>query len=396
MGPSAEAAHDSEFERPSTLWLAVTVATLASMLVGILPLGIGMFADRFSLSLEQTGVLASAIQAGSGIGGLAVIRLRRLPHWHSLMFICAVLATALNALTVVATSAPALMCMQFAACIAGGVVYGLAIYIIGSTPSPDRAFGVMYSVGLAGYSLFALLFPFLLRGGGFVTALNSFGAFLVLGGSIAWFLPSRDDLARNRSGAALAGLPDVLESSLALAGLILFELGVFAVWAYTERIGRIAGISPEGIGGAVAIGGVAGVAGAATAAAFDVRLGRLRSATIASAAVLVGNALLWSPPSFLAFIAGCCLFSYGWLLGLPYFMGAVVVQDRTGALKSLILPAQTAGAILGPAAASLAVGESSTHGAVTVSSLACLMAIAPLAMVTIRNRRRLSTATARE
>lgn len=392
MDPCVKASRGSTFERRSTLWLAVTVATLASMLVGILPLGIGMFADHFSLSLGETGVLASAVQAGAGIGGLAVLLLRRFPHWRALMFGCALLGMLLNALTVFAHSAAVLMSLQLLASIAAGCVYGLSIYIVGSTPSPDRAFGVMYSVGLAGYSLFALLFPLLLRGGGFVPALNSFGAFLLLAGFIAWFLPDHDVPDRDRQKPAVAGIAEVLESGLGLVGLILFELGIFAVWAYTERIGKIVGIAPEGIGGAVAVGGLAGVAGALTAAALNVRLGRVTTATIAVAAVLLGNALLWRPSSFVAFVVGCCLFSYGWLLALPYFMGAIVALDRTGALRSLILPAQTAGAILGPATAALTVDTSSTRGAVAVSSVACLMAIVPLASVTMRSRR-LSHAT---
>jgi len=105
MSSSAEPISGGEFARKSTLWLAIFVATLASMLVGILPLALGMFADRLSLPLEQTGLLASAVQIGSGIGGLAVLKLRRLPHWRTLALWCGVLAAALNALTALAHSA---------------------------------------------------------------------------------------------------------------------------------------------------------------------------------------------------------------------------------------------------------------------------------------------------
>jgi len=391
MSSSAAPVFGAEFERKSTLWLAVTVATLTSMLIGILPLGIGMFADRLSLSLEQTGVLASAIQIGSGVGGLAVLKLRRMPHWRSVAFVCATLAALLNALTVFAHSAFSLMSVQLTASVAGGCIYGLAIYITGRVPHPDRAFGLMYSVGLAGYSLFAVSFPVLQRIGGFVLALNSFGAFLLIAGFIAWFLPDRDRGDPEPQWRAQGTMRKIVAPGLAVIGVVLFELGVLAVWAYTERIGRLAGFSPEAIGGAVAIGGLAGVAGALTAAALNVRLGRLPSAIIAVATILIGDGLLWSPASFLSYAVGCCFFSYGWLLGLPYFMGAIVALDQTGALTSLILPAQTAGAVLGPAVAALAVGESSTHGAVAVSSLACIVALAPLTILSVQRRRALTT-----
>ena len=391
MSSSADALSSAEFERKATLWLAIAVATLASMLIGILPLGIGMFADRLSLSLGQTGVLASAVQIGLGIGGLAVMKLRRVPHWRLLTFLCAMLAAVLNALTALAHSALALITVQLAAAVAGGYVYGMAIYITGRVPQPDRAFGLMYSVGLAGYSVFAALFPFLQRTGGFPLALNAFGAFMLIAGVLAWFLPNRDRPTREPQRHARTGVREILAPGLALCGLILFELGVFAVWAYTERIGKTAGFSPGAIGAAVAIAGIAGVGGALTAASLNLRLGRLASVTLAVATILAGDLLLWSPSSFLAFALGCCLFSYGWLLALPYFMGAIVALDEAGTLTSLILPAQTAGAVLGPAVAALAVEESSTHGAVAVSIVACLFALAPLAILTTHKCRAATT-----
>lgn len=359
------------------------------MLVGILPLGTGMFADRFSLSLEQTGLLASVVQVGMGIGGLAILKLRSDSHWRSWAFACATLAALLNALTVLAHSALSLMALQLAASLAGGCVYGLAIYITGRVPRPDRAFGLMYAVGLAAYSVFAVSFPPLVRSGGFTLGLNSFGACLFAAGLLAWFLPGRDRDDREPQERPREGQTrSAFAPGVAIVGLILFELGVFAVWAYTERIGKVAGFSAEAIGAAVALGGLAGVAGALTAAALDVRVGRLQCAIVAVATVLAGDFLLWNPSGFPAFAVGCCLFSYGWLLGLPYFMGTLVALDRSGALTSLILPAQTAGAVLGPAVAALAVRQSaSTQGAVTVSAIACLLALAPLAILGAKRRR---------
>jgi len=282
------------------------------------------------------------------------------------------------------------MSLQLLASMAGGCIYGLAIYITGRVPNPDRAFGFMYSVGLAGYSVFAALFPVLLRTGGFLVALNCFGAFMLIAGTTAWFLPNRDRPDAEPPSRTRGGVPETLASGMALAGLVLFELGIFAVWAYTERIGRASGLSLEVIGGAVAIAGIAGVAGALTAAALNVRFSRLSSATFAVAMVLLGDALLWGAASATAFAVGCCLFSFGWLLGLPYFMGAIVALDKTGTLTSLLLPAQTAGAVLGPAAAAIAVGEASTHGALAVSFLACVAALGPLAILTIHCRRPLT------
>ena len=169
-----------------------------------------------------------------------------------------------------------------------------------------------------------------------------------------------------------------------MIALTLFEVGIFAVWAYTDRIGTLSRISPVGIGTAIAIGGLLGVAGAGTAAAIGMRLGRLTPAILATIAILAGNLFFWSPSSLALFTAGSCLFNLGWMLGVPYYMGAVVASDRTGMLTSLLLPAQTIGAIIGPFIAALVVGEASTKPIIVVSAFACLAAIAALAIVVRR------------
>ncbi len=364
--------------------MAIAVATCASMSIGIFPLVLGMFADRLLLSLEQTGILATAIQGGFGIGGILVLRLRHTPHWRGLLSAAALLAAILNGATMFPGALRAVMWLQILTGVAAGFAYGLAIYVVGRTPRPERGFGLMYMIGLGAYSAFAALFPLLKQHWGFAWALNSLGVLFLIAGSLSWWLPDQDRSSEQAESAAPARWPPILHSATGLIALALFEVGIFAVWAYTDRIGTLSRISPVGIGTAIAIGGLFGVAGAGAAAAIGTRLGRLIPAILATTAILAGNLLFWSPPSLALFTAGSCLFNLGWMLGIPYYMGAVVASDRTGTLTSLLLPAQTFGAIIGPFVAALVVGETSTKPIILVSALACLVAIAVLAIVVRR------------
>jgi predicted MFS family arabinose efflux permease len=384
------------FAERMTLFVAIAVATCASMTVGIFPLVLGMFADRLSLSLEQTGVLATVAQGGFGIGGLLVLRLRRAQHWRRLLSGATLLAAILNGATMFAGSLLPVMCLQVLSGVAGGFAYGLAIYIVGRTPRPERAFGLMYTVGLAAYSVFAAAFPLLEQVGGFPWALNSLGIFLLISGALSWWLPDHDRVDERMGSPDLMQWSALLRSSMGLLALVLFELGIFAVWAYTERIGTLAGITPAAIGTAIAIGGLSGVAGAGTAAALGSRVGWLTPAIVGTTAIVAGNAFFWNPSSFPLFAAGSCLFNYGWMLAIPYFMGAVVASDRTGSLTSLLFPAQTTGAIIGPLVAAFVVGEISTKPAIGVSTLACLVAMAPLTIVVRRLERLKATRQAGE
>lgn len=373
-----------EFDRRSTLWAAILVATCSSMTVGILPLVLGMFADRFSLSLAQTGVLATVGQVGFGVGSGLVVRLRRVEVWRRLLCAAAILAAVFNGLTMIADAWLLVLSLQLLSGIAGGAVYGLAVYVVGRTPRPEKAFGLMYAVELAAFSVFAAAFPFLREHGGFRWALNSLGIFYLAAALIGWALPDRDraePATPNRIGHG--GSASWL-GGMGLLALTIFQLGIIAVWAYTERIGTLAGISPQDVGNTIAIAGVAGIAGAGTAAVIDMRAGHLLPALIATAAVLAGNVLLWSPPSFASFLTGACLFSYGWLLAIPYFMGAVVASDTSGSLTSLLVPAQTVGSVAGPFIAALVVGEGSANPVIVLTSLACVAATVPLAIVVHR------------
>jgi len=376
------------FDRRATLSAAIAVATCASMTIGIFPLVLGMFADRFSLSLEQTGILATMIQAGYGIGGLLVLRLRGVTHWRALLLGASFLAAVLNGAAMFAPSPGALMGLQVLSSVAAGFAYGLAIYIVGRTARPERAFGLMYTAGLAAYSAFAAVFPLLRQREGFAWALNSLGALLLIAGSLSWWLPGQDRSAGRSGNTASAHRPSLLHSAMGLIALALFELGIFAVWAYTDRIGTLARLSSVGIGAGIAIGGIAGVAGAGTAAAIGTRIGRLTPSIVATAAILLGNVFFWSSSSLAIFTAGSCLFNYGWMLAIPYYMGAVVASDHTGSLTSLLLPMQTLGAVSGPLIAALVVGPTSTNPVIGVSTLACLAAIAALTIAAHRTLNR--------
>jgi predicted MFS family arabinose efflux permease len=350
------------------------------MTVGILPLVLGMFSDQFSLSLEQTGVLATVGQVGFGLGSISVLRLRRINAWRKTLFAAAGLAAFFNALTMFADAWALVLTLQLLSGIAGGAVYGLAVYIVGRTPRPEKAFGLMYVVELAAFSGFAAFFPLLRGFGGFPWALNSLGAFLLAAGAIGWALPEHDRPGGSPVNRVSHARAASMHGGMGLLALTVFQLGILAVWAYTERIGTLSGISPQDIGNAIAIAGLAGIAGAGTAAILDLRAGHLLPAVIATGAIVTGNSFLWSPHSYSAFLLGSCLFSYGWLLAIPYYMGAVVASDATGALTSLLVPAQTVGSVGGPLIAALVVAGASANPAIVVSTLGCLAATVPLAM----------------
>jgi cyanate permease len=177
------------------------------MTVGILPLVLGMFADRFSLSLAQTGVLATVGQVGFGVGSGLVVLFRRVEVWRRLLCAAAILAAIFNGLTMLADAWLLVLSLQLLSGIAGGAVYGLAVYVVGRTPRPEKAFGLMYAVELAAFSAFAAAFPFLREHGGFPWALNSLGVFYLAAGLIGWALPDRDRAEATTPNRVAHGAP---------------------------------------------------------------------------------------------------------------------------------------------------------------------------------------------
>ena len=161
----------------------------------------------------------------------------------------------------------------------------------------------------------------------------------------AWLpgkLPGRHDGIRSGPAA----LTPVVR--LELATLLLWNLGLGALWAFLDRIGRGMNLEGEIIGLALSLGLAFAVLGSAQAAWMSDRFGTrwplwlMMVVHLSTFALLAGELPGWW------FVATLAVFNYTWNLALPYLLGSIARADDTGSAAALIPAAQTAGNTLGP------------------------------------------------
>ena len=371
----------AKYDRLSVIVISSVIFAMASITWGTLPFLIGSFSDALSLSPQQGGLLGTIEQAGLVTGTLIVYFARSRLNWHIILLVGAVVALLANQSSLLATSANILLSVRFIVGLGLGTGMALTLYFIGNTSNPDRAYGMMMAIQIFIFSVFAFISPYLITTWGLTGYVSAVSVCVLTILATLWWLPKRDaaHLADEeahdkqdpahldtgtleveheperapKSGKALFGL-------LSLVAMGFFQIGLFALFAFLERIGSNSSLSLEFIGATIAIGGGgAGVIGGLAAAALADRLGRVIPLTAALAAAFTAVYMLQEGASATSFFIGFTMFNLGWYFGVPYFMANIAAHDPADRLVGMTPTVMTLSLAAAPGLASLfIVGDS--------------------------------------
>lgn len=374
----------AKYDRLSIIVISSVIFAMASITWGTLPFLIGSFSDALSLSPRQGGFLGTIEQAGLVTGTLIVYFARSRLNWHIILLVGAVVALLANQSSLLATSANILLSVRFIVGLGLGTGMALTLYFIGNTSNPDRAYGMMMAIQIFIFSVFAFISPYLITTWGLTGYVSAVSLCVLTILATLWWLPKHDaaHLAHQSNREAHdkqdpahpnAGAPEVEheteqapKSGKALFGLLsliamgFFQIGLFALFAFLERIGSNSSLSLEFIGATIAIGGGgAGVIGGLAAAALADRLGRVIPLTAALAAALTAVYMLQEGTSATSFFIGFTMFNLGWYFGVPYFMANIAAHDPADRLVGMTPTVMTLSLAAAPGLASLfIVGDS--------------------------------------
>ena len=357
----------AEYDRLNVIVIVSIIFAMAGITWGSLPFLIGSFSDALSLSPQQGGFLGTIEQAGLVVGTLIVYFTRSKLSWHAILLVGAVVALLANQFSLSATSAAMLFAVRFVVGAGLGTGMALTMYFIGNTSNPDRAYGVMMAVQIFIFSVFAFICPYLINTWGVTGYVSAVSVCALTITATLWWLPKHnmahpnadspeveDERERtSKSGCALFGL-------LSLIAMALFQIGLFALFAFVERIGSNSSLSLEFIGASIAIGGGAsGIIGGLAAAALADRLGRVIPLTAALVAAMTAVYMLQEGASPTSFFIGFTVFNLGWYFGVPYFMANIAAHDPTDKLVGITPTVMTLSLAAAPGLASLfIVGDS--------------------------------------
>ncbi|NIF28941.1 MFS transporter [Pantoea sp. Tr-811] len=368
--------------RASDKWILILLASASIIVVGVWPLFVNVLADSLELDITHQGWLISAESLGM-VGGTALSAwICRHASPRRTLLVSAAFAIAANLLTVSSDNLTLVLALRGIAGLTAGVMYSVAVFHLGRMPRPDRAFGVLLAIQTLIFSAYAVAFPAIAEHLGKAFAVSSVGLWFVFLWAISYALSGVFN-EKPESKAALAEIASASSGAyayLGLAGMLMLQLSIYAVWGFIGNIGGAQGINEADIGLAFGIGLLGGLPGAALAGLLGTRLGRTPMIICGALMVLLADLLLArGPAGATGLTAAIFLMNVGWMLALSFYMGLIATTDRNGTATSLIGLVQISAATLAPAAVAMLSSDENLQPIFVIScSCAALAALVPL------------------
>jgi predicted MFS family arabinose efflux permease len=136
-------------------------------------------------------------------------------------------------------------------------------------------------------------------------------------------------------------------------------VGVDALWAFGERIGRRAGLDASAIGLVLALASLIVLACGGLASWLGTRAGRIGPLSLGFLVCVPAAVVLGYAGSPAAWVPSVLLLAAGFFFAQPFMMGTLAALDRHGRVVAAAGAAMTVGAALGPGVGGLLVGSGS-------------------------------------
>ena len=354
------------------------------MFLGVLsansiPVMLGALIDGLAMNEAEVGLLGTVELLAVALGALAATPLAGKVSNRRLALFGCLLAITAQFLSAAAGSLYLLAGLRVIAGAGLGLAYAAAAMAAAATANPDRVLGYGVTAGL-------LAIVVLLPGFAMVVAAAGYkGGYVALGVLVIFLLPVMGWLDR---GTARPAGPDTAPALpvRSLAGLLLcialFNIGSGAIWSFSERIGRPAGLTLEEAGFIIATGAFSGVAGSLFAGWLGGRWGRKRPVILALVVAGLGYMVLGGAMNSASYITGVNLYWVTYMFLLPLMIGAGAAMDAGGRAATLAAGTISLTFALGPACGGY-IAAWFSYGAIGWFSCA-LCLLAALAFILVR------------
>jgi len=361
----------------SHLAAALTVGSIAMLMVGVQPILLGALVDARQLTLDGVGLLAmleiTMVGIGVALGGALPLRRFRL---------IAILASALAAVadfgTVGSQTEIQFLVTRALAGLGEGIALWTSVSIIIRCPRPEPKAGLfmfVQTVAQAGFAglLAALVLPALSWHGGFAALAGA----SIVGAGLALLFPLS---LRRLEAAAISHSKWSTTKALPLVVAFLQMAAIGALWAYLEPLGQAIGLGPEGAQAVISAVLCAQLAGSAAGALLVRRLGTTHGLAVSTLAIAAAALAMHelSSGQFVLFAGFAMLFGAAWMFALPFQVSLGFACDPAGHVPALIPALQLLGVAFGPLIASTTVQGNNARPAALVSSIFGALAISLL------------------
>ena len=336
-----------------------------------MPILLGAFADRLSLSPAELGTLGSWCTGGYLISTmLGPVWVDRVP-WR-LATVVAVAATA-AALMWSASAAGAPYAPLAAFGFAAGLMHSLGMRMVGEVGNKERAFGVRLLTELIIVAVLVFFLPLMIDSRGIDGGMALLAIAVVVLGLSAFVIPRGPSASTSgavETGASSSAASVGLAGWVALGVFVVFACGQVALWVFIERIGRSINVSASEMGIVFAVLKVVGGLSAALVAVLGDRLGNRLPHVLGLLFIALGVALLASPSSFIVYALGAWIWEGAFTLCCVYQTAAIAKLDRSNKLVVLVPAAFAVSSFVGPELAGR-LAESGGFAPLFVFAVAC-------------------------
>ncbi len=363
-------------DRPTAIAVAVGLSCIGVFGLIPQPIIVGALQDVLGFSSQQASLITAAEVIGGALASVCAAFWIRRVSWRAAALVAIAVVIGGNLLSSGLASYESLLLARFVVGFLGeGTAFAVAIGILSSTSEPDRNFAYAIAAQVAfGVIAFAALPSAVAQwelAGIFIPLAVVAGLIATMAGWIPTPAAETSDAADSKP-AAVSPLPALV----ALSALLIWCLGLGGIYAFEERIGVAAGLSPAQVGTGLALAVAVGFLGALSASWVAGRFGRLAPVTLALLAQVGAIWMLQGQLSWIAFAIIASVFHFFWNFTGPYMMGAVAMNDQSGRVAVLIPAAQTGGFAIGTALAGSLMTGGNLLPANYVAIAGCLAALA--------------------
>ena len=353
-------------------WVAVFVAVTVASLPAVMPAMVGAMAAQPTVGTVGAGYLVSINMAGIFIGTLlcALAQGRAAPD----RLIVAGLAVMIlgNMVTIAVGTLPALLAARALSGLGEGFAAGVCYSLMAASRRPAVTFSfytagqaIVGAVGMGTLPLLVAMFDW--RAFYIVMSMIAVPAMLlarVATGGIA-----APDRAARRSAQPISA-----RGWMMLVIVFVYFSGMALIWAFTQRIGEMHGLSLAAVSAALASSAVASLAGSLAVGAGAHRLAD-PSAWIVGILLVLTSAAGFLIDSVPMFVAAAWALNFAWGFQYPFLFRALALTDP--GKGAAVLPVATGTALsVGPALGGLILQHAGLPAACVVFLLLTLGALA--------------------
>jgi len=373
----------------SQLLAIVVFAAITPCVMLAAPVIAAQYGMQLGLAPAQIGDLFSAEMATMSLATIPAWWWQSRMNWRVMARLAALLFIVTNIASIWADSFDSLIVLRSLNGLGGGTLMVLCMSSAVASSDRDRTYGLWVSGQLALAAIALWLLPNLFARFGLQVLYGGLAVLVLLAFPLTGAFPAKAPEVEPMVQSADQGNPWG-RIALGLAAVLLFYIGLIAVWAFVGMIADSASIPGQTIGQILAIATVMGVVGSFSAAAIGKRGSRTMWLLLGYGLMAVSVLLWFGTPGVIRFAIAAIIFKYVWTFVLPFILACIADMDRNGQLINSTNLVIGGGLAIGPALAGRMLQADSSLGWVGLPGLvlfsaACLIISWALLMLSRRS-----------